>query len=110
MPDSAPTRRLSICGLTELGAFQDAAVTHVLSILDPLHPEPADFQQYGPHKRLTLRFDDVIEPGTGLLMPERRHVEELLRFGEGLATTDGDPLSHLLVHCHAGISRSTASM
>jgi hypothetical protein len=37
MLDSVAARRLSICGLTELGAFQGAAVTHVLSILDPLH-------------------------------------------------------------------------
>ena len=66
MSASAPKRQLSICGLTELGAFRDASVTHVLSILDPGFPEPSDFAEYGPHKRLTLRFDDVIEPGAGL--------------------------------------------
>lgn len=110
MPDSAAARRLSICGLTELGAFQDAAVTHVLSILDPLYPEPADFAGYGPHERLTLRFDDIIDETPGMILPEREHIEKLLRFGEGLAAADGDPLAHLLVHCHAGISRSTASM
>jgi hypothetical protein len=53
-------RRLTICGLTELGAFRNAAVTHVLSILDPGYPDPTDFAAYGPHKRLTLRFDDII--------------------------------------------------
>ena len=110
MPASASERRLSICGLTELGAFRDAAVTHVLSILDPGFPEPSDFADYGPHKRLTLRFDDVIEPGTGLLPPEPHHIEALLEFGKGLASAIDDPLGHLLVHCHAGISRSTASM
>lgn len=102
--------RLTICGLTELGAFQDAAVTHVLSILDPGYPEPIDFDAYGPHERLTLRFDDVIEAGPGVQPPEEHHVEALLAFGRGLAAEEGDPLSHLLVHCHAGISRSSASM
>lgn len=111
MPESAaPHCRLTICGLTELGGFHDAAVTHVLSILDPLYPEPDDFSAYGPHKRLTLRFDDIIEPMPGMILPEREHVEKLLEFGTGLAGLEGDPLSHLLVHCHAGISRSTASM
>jgi len=110
MPESAPTRRLSICGLKELCGFQDAGVTHVLSILDPVYPEPADFGAYRPHRRLTLRFDDIIEPAAGLRPPEMAHIEELLRFGEGLAAEPGDPLSHLLVHCHAGISRSTAAM
>ncbi len=110
MPVAAPTRGLTICGLTELGAFRDASVTHVLSILDPGYPEPADFADYGPHKRLTLRFDDVIDPGIGLMPPEPHHVEALLEFGKGLTAAIDDPLRHLLVHCHAGISRSTASM
>jgi predicted protein tyrosine phosphatase len=106
-----PTRRyLTICGLQELGAFQNAAVTHVLSILDPNYPEPADFAAYGPHKRLTLRFDDIIDPAPGMMLPERHHIEALLEFGKGLAAATDDPLNHLLVHCHAGISRSTASM
>jgi predicted protein tyrosine phosphatase len=102
--------RLTICGLNELGAFRDAAVTHVLSILDPAYPEPQDFAAYGPHRRLTLRFDDVIEVKAGMLPPEQSHIEALLEFGEGLAGAEDDPLRHLLVHCHAGISRSTASM
>ena len=102
-------RRLTICGLTELASFQGVNVTHVLSILDPGYPDPEDFAGYGPHKRLTLRFDDIIDPAPGMMLPERCHIEELLQFGEGLAA-DGDPLGHLLVHCHAGISRSTASM
>ncbi|HEX9904272.1 MAG TPA: protein-tyrosine-phosphatase [Propylenella sp.] len=103
-------RRLTICGLTELGAFRNADVTHILSILDPSYPDPADFASYRPHKRLTLRFDDIIEAGPGMQLPERRHIEALLAFGDGLAVPEGDPLGHLLVHCHAGISRSTASM
>ena len=110
MLQSADRRRLTICGLQELDSFRDAAVTHVLSILDPTYPEPPDFAAYGPHKRLTLRFDDIIEPMPGMLPPERRHIEALLEFGTGLAAAEGDPLAHLLVHCHAGISRSTASM
>ena len=103
-------RHLTICGLTELGAFQNADVTHVLSILDPGYPEPADFAAYGPHKRLTLRFDDIIDPSPGMALPELHHIEALLEFGKGLAAMVDDPLNHLLVHCHAGISRSTASM
>lgn len=110
MSANPPTRRLTICGIPELGTFQNAAVTHVLSILDPGHPEPADFAAYGPHKRLTLRFDDIISPDQGTVLPERHHIEALLEFGKGLAASIGDPLEHLLVHCHAGISRSTASM
>ncbi len=110
MQANASPNYLTICGLTELGAFQNAAVTHVLSILDPGYPEPGDFAAYGPHKRLTLHFDDIIAPTPGMALPERHHVEALVEFGKGLAAAVDDPLHHLLVHCHAGISRSTASM
>jgi len=108
--EGSAARRLTICGLTELCSFQNAEVTHVLSILDPDYPEPADFAAYGPHKRLTLHFDDVLDAAPGLTPPERHHIEALLEFGRGLGAVAGDPLGHLLVHCHAGISRSTASM
>ena len=111
MPESiGGTRRLTICGLQELCDYSSQSVTHVLSILDPATPEPADFAAYGAHKRLTLRFDDIIEPIGGMQPPQVEHVEALLAFGRGLEPADGDPLGHLLVHCHAGISRSTASM
>jgi predicted protein tyrosine phosphatase len=109
VPETATPPRLTICGLQELCSFKDAAVTHVLSILDPSYPEPEDFSGYAPHKRLTLRFDDILDPTPGLLAPQREHVERLLEFGEGLIGANGS-LCHLLVHCHAGISRSSASM
>ena len=39
----------------------------------------------------------------------REHVETILEFGDRLHA-DGSDLSHLLIHCHAGISRSTAAL
>lgn len=78
----------------------------MLSILDPDWPDPAAFAQFGPHHRLALRFHDVIDPAPGLVAPTRADVERLLAFGAEMAATDRP---HLLVHCHAGVSRSTAS-
>jgi len=103
---------LTICGLTELGDHGGRGVTHVLSILDPDHPDPADFAGYGrEHRRLTLRFHDIIDDLPGWSPPTPSHVGELLRFGADLdAHHSDDGLRHLLVHCHAGVSRSTAAM
>jgi predicted protein tyrosine phosphatase len=101
--------RLTVCGLDELGAHGAANVTHVLSILDPGTPEPREFVTWDPHHRLTLRFHDIIGPWPGWEAPEREHVEALLAFGEELDLA-GEALRHLLVHCHAGISRSTAAL
>jgi predicted protein tyrosine phosphatase len=98
--------RLTICGLDELQRHGAARVTHVLSILDPGWPEPPAFAAYAPHRRLELRFDDVIDALPGTHPPQRQDVERLLAFGRELAGTSP---AHLLVHCHAGISRSTAA-
>ena len=95
-----------ICGISELPGHARSCVTHVLSILDPAEPEPLAFADYPPHDRLTLRFDDVIEPIPGCMAPTPEHVEQLLTFGREIGA---DALQTLLIHCHAGVSRSTAS-
>jgi predicted protein tyrosine phosphatase len=45
----------------------------------------------------------------GHIFPTPDHVASILEFGEAMAT-EGESLRHLLVHCHMGISRSSASM
>jgi predicted protein tyrosine phosphatase len=104
-----PDLRLTVCGLDELESHRAGRATHVLSILDPGYPEPAAFAAYDPHHRLTLRFHDIIGPWPGWEAPERTHVEQLVAFGAELDAA-GAGLRHLLVHCHAGISRSTAAL
>jgi predicted protein tyrosine phosphatase len=55
---------------------------------------------------LRLRFHDVIESQPGWIAPERWDVELLLAFSRDLTMANE---AHLLVHCHAGVSRSTAA-
>lgn len=98
--------RLTICGIPELDEHCAAGVTHVLSILDPEMPDPPAFAGFSPHRRLALRFHDIIETRPNWLAPQQADVERLLAFGHELI--EGSP-SHLLIHCHAGVSRSTAS-
>jgi predicted protein tyrosine phosphatase len=98
--------QVTICGIDELGFHWEAGVTHVLSILDPGWPEPEALGAFDAHRRLELRFHDVIEAGPGWIAPERLDVEQLLSFGRDLTGARG---THLLVHCHAGVSRSTAA-
>jgi predicted protein tyrosine phosphatase len=99
--------RITVCGVAELEAHRGAEVTHVLSILDPGAPPPAAFGAWGEHERLDLRFHDIVDdrPGMRWAMPE--DIDALLRFGADLAAEAG---AHLLVHCHQGVSRSTAAM
>jgi predicted protein tyrosine phosphatase len=101
--------RLSVCGIEELAGHCAAGVTHVLSILDPDWPVPEAFGAFGEHAKLELRFHDVIDERGGMIVPRPEHVTELLDFGRGLSPELGEE-AHLLVHCHAGVSRSTAAM
>jgi predicted protein tyrosine phosphatase len=113
--NSAPTSfRIAICGLDELADCHANGVTHVLSILDPGWPEPEALRLFDVHRRLKLHFHDVIETLPGWVAPERWDVELLLAFarnfgGSGRQAGEEPTLTHLLVHCHAGVSRSTAA-
>lgn len=103
--------RITVCGLEELHGHCERGVSHVLSIMDPDLAPPPVFGAFGEHVRLDLRFDDVIEVGQGKQAPQREHVEAILGFGRDLLAEGRDGSgAHLLVHCHAGVSRSTAAM
>jgi predicted protein tyrosine phosphatase len=101
--------RITVCGLDELSGHSDSRVSHVLSILDPEWPVPEVFGTFGEHDKLELRFHDVIEDRPGSIAPTAFHIEQLLAFGRGLDRELAAD-AHLLVHCHAGVSRSSASM
>ncbi len=98
--------QLTICGIEELAGHCEAGVTHVLSILDPGWPEPEALSTFAVNRRLKLRFHDVIEPHPEWIVPERWDIELLLAFARDLSASHE---THLLVHCHAGVSRSTAA-
>lgn len=53
---------------------------------------------------LKLGINDICEPQDGLIHPEECHVEDLIRFATAWGRSGA-----LVVHCWAGISRSTAA-
>jgi predicted protein tyrosine phosphatase len=94
-----------ICGIGELSAAPLTSARRVVSILDwgaPIPPELVELRA----DLLTLRFDDIIAPppGGGGHAPQRGDIERLLAFDR-----DHDPSDSLVIHCTAGISRSTAA-
>lgn len=73
--------------------------SHILSLSSsdlPLTPSPVT--------RLSLTFNDIVEPRAGLIMPDESHVRQIIAFAE-----DWDCSKPMLIHCYAGVSRSTAS-
>jgi predicted protein tyrosine phosphatase len=57
-----------------------------------------------PDNHLWIEMDDIEQELDGMIAPSQRHVEQLIGF---LETCDG--AGRLVVHCYAGISRSTAA-
>ena len=53
---------------------------------------------------LRVQVDDIVEPIDGFVAPSDIHIEQVLNFVRGW-----DRRAPLVVHCYAGISRSTAS-
>lgn len=114
MQDDTPSKfefpfEITICGIDELAGHAERKVSHVLSIVDPDHGELEAFGTYGEHARLELRFNDIIEDTPGEEAPQPHHVEQVLTFGRDILR-EPEALRHLLVHCHMGVSRSTAAM
>ena len=102
---------LTVCGLEELEAHRERRVSHILSILDPGTPDPDEFSAWDRHHRTTLRFHDIIDPMDGMILPAPEHVRAIVEFGEELVEeAEKGREEHLLIHCHMGISRSTAAM
>ncbi len=107
-----PNFAVTICGLQELPIHRDAGFDHILSLIDPQQPDPADvFAAYAPHHRLLLRFHDSVlqhadQAMPDTVLPDLSIVQAILEFGQRLAAQNA---RRVLVHCHAGVSRSTAA-
>ena len=102
-----PTR-ITICGIPEIVGFRDAGVTHVLSMIDPQADQPPVDEWLKPLHWSVLRFHDVVKVWAGYDGPEVSHVMAVLAFGQRVEA-DRPNIGKILVHCHMGISRSTAA-
>jgi predicted protein tyrosine phosphatase len=93
-----------VCPLTKLSV---TIATHkpsrVISILDPGSAFP-DLGATYVGRHLSLEFHDIHLPTLDRVMPAATHIDRLLRF-----LNRWDPADTLLIHCRAGIGRSTAA-
>ena len=77
--------------------------SHLVTLLDPDDDMPTPDEVAGPN-HLRLGMHDITAPAPLHTPPDEQHVRELLAFAEGWKRE-----RPLLIHCWAGISRSTAS-
>jgi predicted protein tyrosine phosphatase len=95
---------LIVCGLSEVPAIIAArAPSHMVTLLDAasMIETPAGL---AAERHLRLSVNDIAEPTEGLILPSEALVQQLLAFGRAW-----DASAPMIVHCWAGISRSSAS-
>lgn len=93
-----------VCPLNKAEALAaDHRASHAISLLAPATPYPS-FRGIAADRHLRLSFHDIVQPVDGMSPPRSEDAERLVGFIAGWPRQ-----SPLLIHCWAGISRSTAS-
>ena len=95
---------LHVCSLAALPeTVKRTGASHILTVManveQVLRPESV---LEANHLRVSM--DDIIEQMDGFVAPSVEHIERVLTFVRGW-----DRSAPMVVHCYAGISRSTAS-
>ena len=95
---------IHVCSLAALPEIvRTTGASHVLTVMGNVDQvmRPASVLAAN---HLKVSMDDITEPMDGYTTPSETHVEQVLNFVRGW-----DRSAPLVVHCYAGISRSTAS-
>lgn len=100
-----PKLSIEIASRTEAGNIlcsprRRAEIAWLVSIGEPHDRLPAGY--YHIRRKLRLLFADVVEEASG---PTEEHVASIIRLAETIQPVGGK----VLIHCEAGISRSTAA-
>lgn len=77
--------------------------SHILTLIGPTAELPL-CESAPDARRLHLLINDIAEATEGQILATEDHIQELIDFGR-----DWDQAAPMLVHCWAGISRSTAA-
>ena len=97
--DSYPS--IQICSLGTAREVDHSTYDGVITIEDSLVDEPLRVNK-ADCTQLVLCFDDITSPKHDWVLPNKKHIKSALNFADELRG------GSLLIHCHAGISRSSA--
>ncbi|MGH6798683.1 MAG: tyrosine phosphatase family protein [Roseiarcus sp.] len=96
--------RLHVCSLALIA--ETVAKTGSRSLVTLLSPGTEVERPIGilPERHLYLAVSDIVEPAPGHVLPDAAHLDTLLGFVDAW-----DRAAPMLIHCFAGVSRSTAA-
>ena len=95
---------IHVCSLAALpDTVKATGASHVLTVMANVDQVQRPVSVL-PANHLRVQMDDITEHMDGFLAPSDQHIEQVLDFVRGW-----DRSAPMVVHCYAGISRSTAS-
>src|ERR1700744_336930 len=95
---------IHVCSLAALPSTVKATgASHILTVMANVAQVQRP-KSVLPANHLRVQMDDITEAMDGFVAPSDSHIEQVLNFVRGW-----DRNAPLVVHCYAGISRSTAS-
>jgi predicted protein tyrosine phosphatase len=95
---------IHVCSLAALPeTVRLTGASHVLTVMANVE-QVARPVSVLPANHLKVSMDDITEEMDGFVAPSEAHIDQVLNFVRGW-----DRSAPLVVHCYAGISRSTAS-
>jgi len=95
---------IHVCGVGALASHTARiGATHIVTLIRD-HGPVATPQGITAANHLRIDINDITEPAEGLVHPQDIHVAEVLEFAKRW-----NQRSPMIIHCFAGISRSTAS-
>jgi predicted protein tyrosine phosphatase len=95
---------IHVCSLAALpSTVKDTGASHVLTVMANVAQVQRPVSVL-PANHLKVQMDDITEAAEGFIAPSDLHIEQVLNFVRGWNRD-----APLVVHCYAGISRSTAS-
>jgi predicted protein tyrosine phosphatase len=95
---------LHVCPLSLLHTtVEETGASHIVTLIsaNTLVDRPVCVSA---DRHLFIAVSDIAEPTDGMILPGHTHVEQLLAFVRGW-----DRAAPMVIHCYAGISRSTAA-
>ena len=96
--------RIHVCSLDRISeAVEETGARSLVTLLSKgtLVTRPPAI---AAERHLYIAMSDIVDPTDGHILPADRHVHALLQFAG-----DWDRTEPLLIHCFAGVSRSTAA-
>jgi predicted protein tyrosine phosphatase len=104
VPEFPASGRIHVCPLSQMPDMVDAlGARHLVTIINPaMMPDTPPSLDATRHLRIAC--SDILQPIDGRTCPRREQVESLIAF-----VRDWNHRGSLLIHCLAGVSRSTAA-